>query len=114
MQIDTEIGAIEGVIRRLEDQKKTHDNAREAAAAYSEFVTESERKQREQIDKTAAADRARYEAAAQRYGVALPTAVVPITADTSAADRAVRSFLQTPRRLKIDIEGRLANGQRVI
>lgn len=111
-QIDTEIGAIGGIIRRLEDEKKTHDEAKAAASAYADFVKASER---EVIDSTKR----------QTAGVALikdeynaiPRNVkttVTAQVDTGSADRAIRNFIQTPRRLRIDIEGRTANGQRVI
>lgn len=43
-----------------------------------------------------------------------PPAVLGIAVDSSAADRQLQAFLTRPRRLKIDIEGRLASGQRVI
>lgn len=105
MQIDTEIGKIEGIIRSLEDQKKTHDDSRAAAAAYSEFVSESERRQREQIDKTRAADQARYEAAARQYGVKLPSPVIPIEVSTPNIDSIVARLQRDANNKRIRIPG---------
>lgn len=84
MQIDTEIGSIEGIIRSLEDQKKTHDDSRTAAAAYSDFVKESEQKQREQINRTRDTAQARYEAEAVALGK-LPKSV-PVSVDLIEPD----------------------------
>ncbi len=94
MQIDTEIGSIEGIIRSLEDQKKVHDDSKAAAEAYSEFVTESEQKQRDQIKRTTATDQARYEAAAVAAGkLAQRSVVIPVKFQEPDAN-AVRSNLQ--------------------
>lgn len=106
--------AVAGIIRENEGLLEQHDKNRQAAELVAEARAESEQKQRDQINRTRDADQARYEAAARRYGVPLPTAVVPVTADTAAADRAMRDFTSRRYRLKVDIEGRLANGQRII
>lgn len=107
---DREREALEELLKYDSAQQE----AAELAAVREAAVKEVGATEREQIQRTRDADRARYEAAASRYGQPLPTAVVPVTADTGAADRAIRNFIQTPRRLRIDIEGRTANGQRVI
>lgn len=95
MQIDTEIGSLEGIIRSLEAQKKVHDDSKAAAEDYSEFVTESEQKQRDQIKRTTATDQARYEAAARSRGAlaSAPPVVIPVRFQEPDAN-AVRSNLQ--------------------
>lgn len=113
-RLQEEQDAVGGVIREyagLEEQHKRNQEGAQVAMAVAEELHQGER---EQIKKTRDADQARYEAAARRYGVPLPAAVVPVTADTAAADRAMRAFASKTYRVKVDIEGRLQNGQRII
>lgn len=108
------VQAIDLVRDRLIGVQVQHEQNEQAAEQYQEIVAEGEREQREQIKRTRDADAARWQAAATRYGTKLPAGVVPITTDTSAAERQLSEFLRKDRRLRINIEGRLANGQRVI
>ena len=108
------VQAIDTVRDRLLGVQQQHQQNQQAAEQYLEIVQEGEAEQREQIDRTRTADADRWAAAARKYGYDLPPVAVPITADTTAADRQLQTFLNKPRRLKVDIEGRLQNGQRVI
>lgn len=109
-----EKNALQRIIAENEVLIEQHDANKLGAEAVAQAREDSEKRQRDQIKQTRDTDQARYEAAARRYGVPLPTAVVPVTADTSAADRAMRDFTSRTYRLKVDIEGRLANGVRII
>jgi len=112
-QLGREAASLDDVASRYENIRSEVDKNLAKAEESAAIIAELSAKEREQIQRTRDADRSRYEAAASRYGQPLPNAVVPVTVDTAAADRALRGFIQNPRRLKIDIEGVARNGVRV-
>lgn len=110
--IDTEIGALAGVLSRLNSLKAEHDRNRQAAADYTNFVKSSEREVTDATRRQAAGValiRDGYNAIPRRVST-----TVTATADTAAADRAMREFTSRRYRIKLDVEGRAANGQRII
>lgn len=113
-QLGREAESLDTVASRYEGIRAEVDKNQQKAEQASQIMASLSAKEREQIQRTRDADQARYEAAASRYGVPLPTAVVPVKVDTAAADSAMREFTRRPYRVKVDIEGSLRNGQRII
>lgn len=99
---DQELATLGNIRRENENLLDIHEQNRAAAHRTAEMQEESERRQREQIQRTRDADQARWEARMKAVE-ALPSTVeqeikVKLTPDTSAVD----NYLARPRNLKID------------